>query len=341
MIASIYVLCFVAANLLVARFGPWIAPINAFFLIGMGLVARDIQHEKWQDKYLFIKMTALVVASGVISTLINPAATRIATASFCAVIVMGLFDTAVYSMMRKYPFLIRSNTSNVIGALLDSFVFLTIAFGFSLIPTLTMAAAKIVGGLFWSVVAHKTIRRAAIVFFLMFVQCVSAQNIQGHYDIDRKMMTYTYETFTPTEHGTWFGFLDVDSENKNVQQIYTELSYTGPFGLTAEINAGRNEYWNDAVWLLGWQYKFIRLLWRTDGNPQVTVAHQEVWNRLTLCGFADLWIENDKAVFLAEPQAWINLYDQFDVGGEVEVSHNFAGDSGWEVRPTVAMRVRW
>lgn len=340
MMACIYVVCFVVANLLLAHFGPSIAPINAFALVGLGLVARDLQHDKWQGEFFWIKMTGLIIAAGAISTLVNPAAGKIALASFCAVVAMGLFDSAVYSAMKNYPFLMRSNISNAIGAMLDSLVFFTVAFGFSLMPILMMTVAKIAGGFFWSVIAHKIFKRLSVLLFVFVAHESIAQNIQAHYDLDRELMTYTYESFVPTPRGNWFGFVDADYDDA-MQQIYGELSYTAPIGFTVEANAGINEYWNDAVGLIGWQYKFARLLWRTDGNPQLTLVGNWNWERISVSGFADLWTEDGKTVFLAEPQLWVNVWGQLDIGGEVEVSHSFAGSDDWEVRPTIAMRLRW
>ena len=39
MIAAIYIAVICAANLLVAHFGPWITPINAFVLVGLDMVS--------------------------------------------------------------------------------------------------------------------------------------------------------------------------------------------------------------------------------------------------------------------------------------------------------------
>ncbi|HSQ47689.1 MAG TPA: DUF5020 family protein, partial [Lutibacter sp.] len=64
-------------------------------------------------------------------------------------------------------------------------------------------------------------------------------------------------------------------------------------------------------------------------------------------GFADYWSEKgdftfgytDKKVFLAEPQLWYNLNKTFSVGGEVEISSNFAGgNDAIKGRPTLALK---
>jgi hypothetical protein len=64
-------------------------------------------------------------------------------------------------------------------------------------------------------------------------------------------------------------------------------------------------------------------------------------NKLTFSGFADLWSENglsDKTVFLSEPQLWFHLNKSFSVGGEVELSNNFAYEYEFKVRPTLAIK---
>ena len=71
---------------------------------------------------------------------------------------------------------------------------------------------------------------------------------------------------------------------------------------------------------------------------------------LTFKGFADLWGNNTiwgdltetKWTFLTEPQLWMNLGSLFDghldIGGEVEISCNFAGNKGFMVNPCAGLR---
>ena len=73
----IYAVAMTLANLLVATFGPSISPINAFFLIGLDLTLRDWLHVRlktWQ-------MGCLIVGTGGLTFLLNPAAGMIAVAS--------------------------------------------------------------------------------------------------------------------------------------------------------------------------------------------------------------------------------------------------------------------
>lgn len=148
----LYLSAIVAANLLVAQFGiPATIPV-AFLLIGADLVVRDALHEKWQtNKYL--KMGALIASGSVISYLLNRDAGMIAIASFCAFALSATADTLVYSLLEKSTWLKKSNASNLVGALVDSLVFPTIAFGGLLLPVVIgQFLAKTLGGALWSIV---------------------------------------------------------------------------------------------------------------------------------------------------------------------------------------------
>src|SRR5688572_4488878 len=92
----IYAAAMVCANLSVAAFGPAISPINAFVLIGLDLTMRDWLHVRlkwWQ-------MMALIVATGVLTYLLNPTAGKVAVASSCAFTVAALADWAAFPRLR-------------------------------------------------------------------------------------------------------------------------------------------------------------------------------------------------------------------------------------------------
>ena len=48
-------------------------------------------------------------------------------------------------------------------------------------------------------------------------------------------------------------------------------------------------------------------------------------NGVRFSGFVDFWCEGNNLVVLSEPQLWFQLFDHFNIGGEVELSYNFAG----------------
>jgi uncharacterized PurR-regulated membrane protein YhhQ (DUF165 family) len=141
-----YAIAMTLANLSVAAFGPWVSPINAFFLIGLDLALRDWLHTRlkwWQ-------MGALIVCTSALTFLLNPAAGMIAVASCAAFTAAALVDWATFAKLRG-SWLYRANGSNVAGAAVDSLIFPTIAFG-ALMPGIVLAqfAAKVAGGALWA-----------------------------------------------------------------------------------------------------------------------------------------------------------------------------------------------
>ncbi len=156
LISAICILSMVLANLTIFWFGPWFSPVNAFLLIGLDMVLRDRLHDSWRGKHLYTKMLALISVAGVVTFLLNPASLTIAIASVCAFVAAMLFDTFIYDRLIDKGWLVRSNASNVGGALADSLVFPTIAFG-SLMPAIIALqfTAKVAGGFIWSLVLKK------------------------------------------------------------------------------------------------------------------------------------------------------------------------------------------
>lgn len=149
----IYLAAIVAANLLVAAFGPGISVINAFLFIGLDLVCRDSLHDQWGGRGLVWKMLLLLLAGGALSFAMNPGAGRIAAASVAAFILAGAADGLVYHLLSRHGWRRRVNGSNLAGAAVDSFVFPLVAFGALLWPiVIGQFVAKVAGGLLWSFV---------------------------------------------------------------------------------------------------------------------------------------------------------------------------------------------
>lgn len=146
-----YIASIVAANLLVAHYGPSVTIVNAFALIGLDLVLRDYLHDTWRSNPT--RMLGLIVAAGAISYVANPATGRIAVASSAAFALAAVADWGVYALAHRQPWLVRSNASNVAGSAVDSIVFPTLAFGALLWPiVLGQFLAKTFGGAAWSLV---------------------------------------------------------------------------------------------------------------------------------------------------------------------------------------------
>jgi queuosine precursor transporter len=151
MLVVIYISALVAANLLVAHFGPWFSPINAFVLIGLDLALRDHLHDKWRGNHLALRMGGLIVAAGAISYVLNPAAGMIAIASVTAFTAAMIVDAVVYQVLIRKRWIVRANGSNASGAAVDSVVFPTVAFG-SFMPEIVLLQfmAKTAGGALWA-----------------------------------------------------------------------------------------------------------------------------------------------------------------------------------------------
>ncbi len=151
----LYLAAIVAANLTVATFGPQVTILNAFLFIGLDLTTRDRLHDAWRGRQLAPKMIALIATGAALSFGLNRNAGPIALASFVAFGAAAATDTAIYHLLRKRPFWIRANGSNVPSALVDSILFPTLAFGAMLWPIiLGQFAAKVLGGLLWSIVLN-------------------------------------------------------------------------------------------------------------------------------------------------------------------------------------------
>jgi uncharacterized PurR-regulated membrane protein YhhQ (DUF165 family) len=156
----IYATAMTAANLLIAHFGPWISPVNAFFLIGLDLALRDWLHvrlRQWQ-------MLSLIGASGLLTYALNPSAQHIVIASATAFTSAALVDWSVFTRMSG-SWLRRSLGSNVVGAAVDTVVFSALAFVL-LSPNprpmevvmqiaALQFAAKVGGGSLWSLLIAK------------------------------------------------------------------------------------------------------------------------------------------------------------------------------------------
>lgn len=147
MAAFIYVSALCAANYLVFLFGPWWSLINSFALIGLDFVLRDRLHERLGLWWV----SALALAAGAISYLLNPAGGVIALASCVSFVLAALGDGAAYQVLMRKPWPVKSNASNAVAAGIDSIVFPLIAFGW-LMPHIIIGqfVSKVGGGFVWS-----------------------------------------------------------------------------------------------------------------------------------------------------------------------------------------------
>lgn len=159
MIVLAYLAAVVAANLTIAAVGPIGAIPVAFLFVGFDLTARDRLHERWRwegPTGLALRMGAIILAGGALSFLLNRDAGPIAVASTVAFILSASADALVYGFLRERrstTYYQRINLSNMAGALVDSLVFPTLAFG-AFLPAIVLGqfAAKVLGGALWAYV---------------------------------------------------------------------------------------------------------------------------------------------------------------------------------------------
>ena len=136
-----------------------------------------------------------------------------------------------------------------------------------------------------------------------------------------------------------------------------------------EVNAGVN--FGNINWLFGVNYLLhnedfsntftLELMYKTfnGSSSNCPLQFTFVWGMqdifgakgLRFSGFADIWGENgylgtanDKFTFISEPQLWYNIgqhmgVDNLNIGGEIELSYNFAGVHGFKCRPCLG--VKW
>jgi len=156
---AVYVGAMVIANLTVYAFGPWLAPINSFFLIGLDLTLRDgLQFRSLLSRPA---MALLIVGSSLLTYVLNPAASQIAIASAVAFALAGLADWLIFGLI-KGAWLKRANGANVVGSAVDSIVFPWLAFG-AFLPLIVLGqfAAKVIGGAVWALALNGLVKREA------------------------------------------------------------------------------------------------------------------------------------------------------------------------------------
>lgn len=141
-----YIATIFAANWAITRFGlvpvgfGLLAPAGVYFA-GLAFTLRDLT----QDRLGRPAVLAAIVAGAALSVLVSPV---FALASGVAFLVSELADFAVYQPLRRRHWLGAVAASNTVGLLVDSVLFLWLAFG-----SLTFLPGQIVGKAWMTVLA--------------------------------------------------------------------------------------------------------------------------------------------------------------------------------------------
>lgn len=194
--------------------------------------------------------------------------------------------------------------------------------------------------------------------------------------------TATFEHFSEWKYGDNFFFLDIESKpnfKAEADALYFEyaprfsldnifgvkilpVKYLGEVYATGQYNDSDRNFINQ-VWLYGisidfaWQpnlgFSNIHFLVRKEKTQDVSCQLTFAWGQpfrlgnwdFSFNGFLDYWQDDEKHVFLAEPQLRLplsnflgknNFLSNASIGTEIEISRNFFGkDHGWEVNPTI------
>lgn len=200
------------------------------------------------------------------------------------------------------------------------------------------------------------------------------------------IFTATVEHASEWTYGDNFFFLDIEGKpdfETDADTLYFEyaprfsldkmfgtkmipVDFMGEMYATVQYNDSDKDYIN-RVWLSGVSFDFnfqpnygysnLSFLVRNEDTQDTSYQVTFVWGQpfsvagldLDFRGFIDYWADDDKEVFLTEPQLRLNLssfvghehvLSKAAIGTEVEISNDFFGeDYGWEVNPTLFFAV--
>ena len=136
--AALYVGTVFAANWAISRFGfvpvgfGLLAPAGVYFA-GLAFTLRDLTHEALGRRAVLLA----ILLGAAFSAFVSP---QFAVASGVAFLLSELADYAVYTPLREKNWLSAVALSNTVGLVLDSVIFLSLAFG-----SLEFLAGQIVG----------------------------------------------------------------------------------------------------------------------------------------------------------------------------------------------------
>ena len=151
-------------------------------------------------------------------------------------------------------------------------------------------------------------------------------------------------------------------QNSALGAFSLQLEYNGGFGTWGTPTVGGFYNVNHAI-LAGGDYFIhsadfsnthnLKVLYKNFTNMAQDVPMQftAVWGLqdlfgakgLRYSGFVDVWWEGSNCVVLSEPQLWYAVGQHFgcpnlNIGGEIELSANFAGTEGFACRPCAGLK---
>lgn len=150
--------------------------------------------------------------------------------------------------------------------------------------------------------------------------------------------------------------------NSALAPISLQVEYNGLVGVNQNFLFGLDYFLHNSDFSNTFNFKVLYKTFSAGASSDLPLQFTFVWGMqdifgvkgLRFSGFADVWGENvvafkeagltpAKYVFISEPQLWYNIgqhfgVDNLHIGGEVELSANFAGNSGFKVRPCIGTK---
>ena len=151
-------------------------------------------------------------------------------------------------------------------------------------------------------------------------------------------------------------------QNTPLSPLSLQVEYNGLVGVNQNFLFGLDYFLHNDDFSNTFNFKLLYKTFSGGATSDIPVQFTFVWGMqdlfglkgLRFSGFADIWGENvinfmeggtkpQKFVFISEPQIWYNIGSLFgvpnlNIGGEVELSWNFAGYDGFYARPCIGTK---
>ena len=151
-------------------------------------------------------------------------------------------------------------------------------------------------------------------------------------------------------------------QNTPLSPLSLQVEYNGLVGVNQNFLFGLDYFLHSDDFSNTFNFKLLYKTFSNGATSDIPLQFTFVWGMqdlfglkgLRFSGFADIWGENvinfmegadkpRKFVFISEPQLWYNIGSLFgvpnlNIGGEVELSWNFAGYDGFYARPCIGTK---
>lgn len=218
----------------------------------------------------------------------------------------------------------------------------------------------------------------AVLFFAQGAKAQTNLQTFYDFGKDRQYVTTTIEMFKGDEYGDTFFFIDhyfgqENAGNSAINGSYFEIERGINMWQDSNLKdlSALIEYdgstWGSGILCVGAKYFFhsddynntftAALLYDAHFgglDPDVPIKFSGVWGfndlfgakGLCFKGFFDIWgnksvytdLSSTDFSFLSEPQLWYAVGEHLNLGGEIELSYNFAGNKGFMCNPCLGIK---